>query len=526
MATSALNIQKLLALVLLATTTSAVNVPLALAPASEAPVIAAAHVSLSIEGDRWTSWSGTTSGNQFFYNLLDNIKQITGHAPNLRIGADSEDVAMYHSDVNFQQATFPNSTVITPYPEANSLVVGDSYYQTIRFMPPGTHVTWGVNLGANNLTAAYLQTRAIANTFNSPAVKNAGIVLDHIEIGNEPDFYPSRGYRKGNWTAADYVENWTAFANNVSVAAGITPASHTKFMACSFASIDAGLSPTRAFDAGLVNSTSGKLISTISQHMYSGAFCSGGDFLLQGLMDKYTIRSNLTTLVPDIRETRARGLQYVLGETNSYACHGAPGVSNTAGAALWQIDYSLYALQLGVSKLFFHQGIGYKYNMIQPAPLNWSSTTDAPLSPPQAPHIQPQYYAALVVAEAIGMSTTTRVAEVFVDSAVVTGYAFYEKEQLVRAVFVNLNGYFNASAPRGSVHLDLAFAGQGVQGPAAVSVKRLAIDYASDVAGLTWGGQTYETADGRVAGQLNMTTGPVSAGVDIWDSEAILLSFQ
>ena len=59
----------------------------------------------------------------------------------------------------------------------------------------------------------------------------------------------------------------------------------------------------------------------ISQHRYSGSFCSGSSGLLQDLMTKANIRSNLTDLIPDIVATREKGLDYVLGETNSYACH-------------------------------------------------------------------------------------------------------------------------------------------------------------------------------------------------------------
>ena len=52
-------------------------------------------------------------------------------------------------------------------------------------------------------------------------------------------------------------------------------------------------------------------------------------------------------------------------ETNSIACQGAPGVSNTAGAALWTIDYTLQAATLGIKELFFHQGVGYTYNFVR-----------------------------------------------------------------------------------------------------------------------------------------------------------------
>ena len=106
----------------------------------------------------------------------------------------------------------------------------------------------------------------------------------------------------------------------------------------------------------------------ISQHHYSGSFCSGNNGILQDLMSKASIRGNLTGFAPDIAAVKQNGLAYVLGETNSFSCHGAPGVSNTAGAALWGLDYALFAGQLGITRLYFHQGIGYKYNFVRRNP--------------------------------------------------------------------------------------------------------------------------------------------------------------
>ena len=61
---------------------------------------------------------------------------------------------------------------------------------------------------------------------------------------------------------------------------------------------------------------------------------------------------------------RANGRRFSCSETNSIACHGAPGVSNTAGISLWAIDYTLQAATLGISEAFFHEGVGYKYNWV------------------------------------------------------------------------------------------------------------------------------------------------------------------
>jgi len=100
------------------------------------------------------------------------------------------------------------------------------------------------------------------------------------------------------------------------------------------------------------------------KYLVISAFSLENDGLLQDLMAKSTIRSNLTIFSPDITAVRNQGLDYVLGETNNCPLHGVPGVSNVAGAALWALDYALFARQIGITRVFFHQGIGYRYIMV------------------------------------------------------------------------------------------------------------------------------------------------------------------
>ena len=49
--------------------------------------------------------------------------------------------------------------------------------------------------------------------------------------------------------------------------------------------------------------------------------------------------------------------------------------------------------------------------------------------------------------------------------------------------------------------------------------------YADDTSGLTWGGQSYETSDALVSGVETTDITVVSAGVDLHDTEVILLNF-
>lgn len=50
--------------------------------------------------------------------------------------------------------------------------------------------------------------------------------------------------------------------------------------------------------------------------------------------------------------------------------------------------------------------------------------------------------------------------------------------------------------------------------------------HADDASGLTWGGQTYETGDGRVSGTLKVEKRSVQDGVDIQATEVVLLRFS
>ncbi|KAJ7931346.1 glycoside hydrolase family 79 protein [Mycena leptocephala] len=523
-----------------------------------APFISRSLISLSIEQDRWPEWAGTSSKNDFFLNTLNNLKTLTGGTPDIRIGANSEDKTNFAPHVEYAQDIFPAPTAIVPYPEALNITVGNSFYQIAQHLPRGTHVTWGVNFGQLNVTAAVLEAKAIMNAFDSPPFKAAEVTLDYLEIGNEADLYANNGFRPKferlkfkkdqltskffrSYNSSQYVQEWTAFASNISDAVDLSR-TKTRFLAGSFAgssSKTTGFSPQAIYNENVLDSSPGSLIAAFSEHHYSGksddlkipahhqplsgSFCTGNGGLLQDLMTKSTIRSNLTIYTTDVVATREKGLDYILGETNSYACHGAPGVSNTAGAALWALDYALFAPQIGISQVFYHVGIGFKYSLIQPVALDRSILDGSPLSAPLPPHVQPPYYAAIIAAELRGSKDKAQISEIAIDDAQIAGYAAFEGGELVRALLINSKAFLQGDTNRTSVHLDLSFTGKG---PNTMTVKRLAIGHADDASGLTWGGQTYETETGKVGGKLSLEFKLVGDGVDIAETEVVLLHFS
>lgn len=152
-------------------------------------------------------WVGTTERNQFTYNALTNLEALTGSPPKIRVGANSEDhttwsptvtvssstyssypqstsnLALLYITLQINEDEFPPPNSVTPYPEATKITVGDEYYTLVKYLPAGTQMTWGVNLGANNATNAVNMAKSILRAFASPEVEASGVKLDLIEVG-------------------------------------------------------------------------------------------------------------------------------------------------------------------------------------------------------------------------------------------------------------------------------------------------------------------------------------------------------
>lgn len=86
-------------------------------------------------------------------------------------------------------------------------------------------------------------------------------------------------------------------------------------------------------------------------------------------MDHNKTLSLIASYGGEIAASRSQGKQLHMGETGSVACHGKFGVSNTLGAALWELDYALSGSTQGIDRFFFHMGKGdFYYSMWEPLP--------------------------------------------------------------------------------------------------------------------------------------------------------------
>ena len=170
----------------------------------------------------------------------------------------------------------------------------------------------------------------------------------------------------------------------------------------------------------------------------------------------------------------------------------------------------------------------------QPVSLDRSIIDGSTLDPPVPPHIQPTFYGGLVVNSFIGSTGSSTLVELNVSDSNVSGYAVFEGDSLVRAVFINLDAWLTSSTgTRPSVHIDLGFAtgANATQSEVeaftnrSASLKRLVIDHAEDTEGLKWAGQSYETSDVSPEGSLVAEQVQLEKGFDIRSTEAVLVEF-
>jgi hypothetical protein len=222
------------------------------------------------------------------------------------------------------------------------------------------------------------------------------------------------------------------------------------------------------------------------------------------------------------------GIPFILGETNSLYNEGAPGLSNSFGAALWGVDFNLWCASVGIRRVHMHQGTDYRYASWQPVETNKTIIGT-----------KPPYYGNIAVAAMLGdlTSGSVQIANLPLESEFEAAYAAYVDEQLVRIAIINMREYnytVNGTSsvlnpiPRPSHVYSFEVPGEGD-----VDVKTLYANGSDAISGITWDGWSYnwELEEGQAVKLHNVTTGErlkIAGGmvnVTVEDSTAVILNF-
>jgi hypothetical protein len=190
-------------------------------------------------------------------------------------------------------------------------------------------------------------------------------------------------------------------------------------------------------------------------------------------------------LARQLSSTTGPSLPYVLGETNSLYNQGAPGLSDSFGAALWSLDFNLWCAANNVSRVHMHQGTDFRYSAWQPVAAKTAVGT------------RPAYYASVAIAAMLGDSGPAKTRVLYLTlpaySETEVAYAAYEGGALKRVLLINFQAWNTTSPssppqPRPSTTYYFA---TPLQCAGNATVHRLTASGSDAVTGVSWNGYSY-----------------------------------
>jgi hypothetical protein len=203
----------------------------------------------------------------------------------------------------------------------------------------GWRLIYGLNFGNSTPERAAVEAAYVA--------QQAGDQLEFFQIGNEPDFYhdANNGTRAPNWDFADYLKEWTGFAEAIAA----------KAPGARFGGPDVGASSNwvTRFGEELPATMESRLVA-LTGHYYAEGPPNDPRVTTTRLLGG---NPKIPAEMKRIEETaRARSVLYRMTEGNSCYRGGKPGMSNAFASALWAGDYMLQLASLGCAGVNLHGG--------------------------------------------------------------------------------------------------------------------------------------------------------------------------
>ncbi|KAL2878674.1 hypothetical protein SGCOL_005897 [Colletotrichum sp. CLE4] len=520
---------------LLALGTVNVTVP---GPKEASPVFDA-FVSYSLEFAFFPDFAGNASApNKFSDNLLANLGNLQGVRPYIRVGGNTQDYALYDESLPYAVNGTYDFARSKDYP--TTIHIGPSFFESYGTFKD-TKFTHGFNLGLGGNRSEGWDTLKATVPLACKAIGKDN--LDVWEYGNEPDLFSTSAQgpvRPSSWNETVYVEQWLNGTREIaSVLAEACPDfPKPVFMAPSNAGTANRLRAPVQWAAGLNADAN---VALFSSHNYiSGAETPG--VTLKGTLMNHTrtVQSvqahvkeyaNLTSRFDDVPP-------HIYGEHNSLYNQGKPGLSNSFGAALWGVDFNLYAASQGIKRVHMHMGTDYRYQSWQPIHTNVTALGT------KAPYYGNIVIAAFLAPSKASPSTPVSVAHIPLpadDQEKTSAYVAYHGDSLTRILVINLNPHNTTVNGTGTTPDPNISPTRGIKqysftvpwaNDMFANVRRLKANGSDAISGVTWDGWSYnhELDEGKPVRLGNVTVGETAivyggrVTVAVRDSEAVVVS--
>ena len=298
--------------------------------------------------------------NDIFFQFLRNLGPGV-----LRLGGNSQDNTCWK----------PASA---PHPDwcKGEITTEDFRLYSQAAKSSGWRLIVGMNLKQNSASWAVDEVKAMAKEIAPEEILG-------LEIGNEPDHFARAGRRPESYSPADLAKDFRAYAESFQKD---PVARKYALVGPAVCSAWRNANDLAAFLDGVGPST----VKLVTVHAYPRTTCRGNTVTTGELLAPELVSHFNEAAKTWVAAGRQRNLPVALAETNSAACGGMPGVSNSFASAPWGLDWLFSAAEDGFSGLNFH--IGYRPGGAWYNPVDTYKTEEA--GGPRYENIaEPLYYA-------------------------------------------------------------------------------------------------------------------------------------
>lgn len=198
-----------------------------------------------------TCLGNNSSPNTFSHNLPNNLAELQGAKPHIRVGGNTQDYALYDASLPFAMNGTYDAAKAIDYP--TTIHIGPSFFESYNTWP-GYQYSHGFNLALGANSSAGWQTLMDTIPLACKALEGGKLLV--WEYGNEPDLFSisQQGpVRPPTWNESTYVSQWLNGTRAIKegVAAACPDLASYGFMAPSFAGVNIYLDPVRTWNDGL-----------------------------------------------------------------------------------------------------------------------------------------------------------------------------------------------------------------------------------------------------------------------------------
>lgn len=361
--------------------------------------------------------------------LFASIRRIAGSSPPLRMGGITNDYVIVDPDQDEVHKTV-----------GSHISVREKWFHTWGdYWLNDTKIIYTTNFQDDN------NEWGNGTQLAEWAVGSLGDRLEALELGNEPDHYewgdnPTNEYVARFFKFYDKLQNQTWW-RGTSIHAAVF-ADPPGFPSIAFYP---GMTIENAIDNGLKDPS----FSAYVTHNYPLTVCfqdhpeAKAYLTVETLSNHDVVWSNISQFIPTASLALSQNAPLIIGETNTAACRGRSGISDTMAAALWGVDYALTAAAFGIPQVYWHLHAKSDYSAFIPL--------DYDIDGHHIQHgVRANFYGHFFLAHVISGSNQYKIAALpNANDTDFSGFGVFNSnssESLRKLVFVDL-GIWNTSEP-------------------------------------------------------------------------------